>query len=904
MQIPGVIRLPLCILLLLLGGGPWVSRAASPEEDRAYTAVLKLFQDGVYDVAERDCEAFRKAFAGSEREAEIALLQAQARLKLKRVDDAIQLLTQAAPQAGKLADEYAYWQAEALYEKGDLAAAADGFARVVSTFPESGRGLDACYSEAYTRYRQGDLGRAVTVLQDPKSAFAQLAQAQPADERVIRSWLLLAEMLLNQRNLPSAESTLTNLTGKALGPDLDWRRQFLLAHLKLAADEPAVALGFATNLWTAATNTVPLSLQADAALLHGEILERLNQPAAALQAYERALADGLPGDRRRAALQRTIDLIVRQGPPREGAERLEAFIKAHPQDEMLDQVRLTLGELLLRESQALMLTNAPAASLSNVLAAAGTQFEFVVTNYPNSPLVGRAQLGRGWRFWAEGTNRLGESLLAFKAATERLPGGPEQAVARFKWADCQFELRDFPGAISNYWVVATNREPGATNTLPGQALYQIVRAGVAGSHLDAASAALAELVKTDTALNYADRASLLVGQALSRAGKTLAARALFDDFVQRFTNSMLLPEVKLRIAGSFEQEQDLPAAIGAYSNWLATYVKVATVPTNMVAQATFDLARLHYQASPDTNALRLLTNFVARFPSDPNASVAQYLVGEYYFGQNDFGNAELHFQHPALALNRTPSPGEVAWRARLMAGRAAVALQNYRSARSHFAAIITNGPLSVADSPVPVRVVAEAYLLRGDILTQEPVEGETNKLARFGEAINAFSRITEHFPTNDLAPLAWGRIGDCHLQLATQDPKRYDAAAEAYRRVIESPADVATRSQGEFKLAAVLEKQAQLRPAAERTPLEDQALDLYLRVLYGRNLRDGELPDPYWMKRAGLAAADLAETQKKWDLAISLCQRLIAELPPLRARLQKRIDDLQAARQKAAAERG
>jgi outer membrane protein assembly factor BamD (BamD/ComL family) len=319
----------------------------------------------------------------------------------------------------------------------------------------------------------------------------------------------------------------------------------------------------------------------------------------------------------------------------------------------------------------------------------------------------------------------------------------------------------------------------------------------------------------------------------------------------------------------------------------------------MVAQATFDLARVAYRAQPDTNALALLINFVAAYPFHTNAPLAQYLVGEYAFGQGDYAKAELHFQDRSLLQNTNLLWNELTYRARLMAGRAAVARQSYRSARDHFDWLITNGPLHVANSPIPVSVVAEAYLFRGDTFTLEPIAGETNALARFGEAINAFSKVTERFPTNEFAPLAWGRIGECHFQLASADPKRYDSALNALRHVLESPAEASVRSQAEWKLGVVVERQAQLKPPPERAALEDLALDHYLRVVYGKNLRAGEQPDPYWVKRAGLSAAELAETRKKWDVALGLIRRLMTDIPTLRPRLEKKLDELQIARQTA-----
>lgn len=884
--------------------------AASAAETRAYNATVKLFQDGLYELAEKDCAEFIRQFGESDKLAEVILLQAQARLKLKRYDEAIAALSERAAAAGKLADEFVFWQAEARFQKGDLAGAAAGFAKVAGEYPNSARRLEAAYSEAYARFRLGEVARVVSLLREPNGAFQQAAKARPDDEGALRGWLLLGEALMAAKDHPGAESALNQLAARQMKPELDWERHFLLARLQLGQQRLPEALAHATNLWTAATNRLGRELLAEAAAVHAEILERLGQPEAALQMYERNLAQGAPPAQHRQALQKTIELSLGQNKPKETAQRLEAFIAEHPNDTNLDLVGLTLGELRLKEYHALK-ASAPSpqpdtrAALTNLLAQARTQFELVVTNYPQSQSVGKAQMNRGWCLWEEGGNRLAESAAAFKAASEQLPRSAEQAAARCKWADCQFLLKDYAGAISNYWLVATNYAglndlPGS---LPAQALYQAVRASLQANDLAGASAAMSQVLARDPGGELADRAELLLGQALNRQGQPQAARTLFTDFARRFTNSALLPEVKLHIARTYEREGNWPAALAEYTNWLAAYTNHPTVATATVAQATFDLARLMYQTRPETNAVALLTNFVARFPEHTNAPLAQYLVGEYYFGQSDYEKAELCFQDKALLQNTNALLAELTYQARLMAGRAATAGQRYRNARDYFDWLITNGPLHVAASPIPVSIVAQAYLFRGDTFTLESGEGMTNALARYGEAITAFAKVAEQLPTNQYAPQAWGRIADCHLQLATQDPaqaaKRYEAAADAYRRVIEANASVKARSQAEVGLGIVLRKQALLRPVAEQAAALEQALDHYLRVFYGKNLRDGEPPDPYWLKEAGLEAAALAESQGKWNQAISLYQRLQIELPPLRARLEKKIEQAQQALQKA-----
>jgi hypothetical protein len=164
------------------------------------------------------------------------------------------------------------------------------------------------------------------------------------------------------------------------------------------------------------------------------------------------------------------------------------------------------------------------------------------------------------------------------------------------------------------------------------------------------------------------------------------------------------------------------------------------------------------------------------------------------------------------------------------------------------------------------------------------------------QAITAFTRIANEF-TNALAPLAWGRIGDCYFQWAGQDPaqagERYKRALESYGMVFDSPladvADVAARSQAEVGVGNICLKNAAVKPSAERKEWVKAALQHYMNVVTKGNLRPGETFDPKWMYEAGIKAARLCENEEQWEQATKIYEQLAAFLPPLRAALEKKI---------------
>jgi len=91
----------------------------------------------------------------------------------------------------------------------------------------------------------------------------------------------------------------------------------------------------------------------------------------------------------------------------------------------------------------------------------------------------------------------------------------------------------------------------------------------------------------------------------------------------------------------------------------------------------------------------------------------------------------------------------------------------------------------------------------------------------------------------------------------------FDAATNIYAQVFSpaAPASISARSRAQIGFGIALEKKA-TAAGGDQTALLQLALDNYLDVFYsrvGKNLRDGEVADPFWVKKAGLQALPLVE---------------------------------------------
>ncbi len=856
--------------LLSLWTGTW-AQAASPAENRAFDSAVKSLQGELWDRADREFADFIQKYPASERYADAVVLESQALFQQKKYAGVIELLAAQQLHADKSADQFAYWTAESHFHSSNFQAAADTFAQLARQYPASGRRLAALFGEAEARAKLGDWPRVIEVLRTPEAPFQQMARTNMANDLVVRGFLLLGEAELAQSDYAAATATLRQLSVDALKPELKWDWQYLLCRVDLEGGHPEVALQACTNLlaWSAGSP----ELRALSADFEGRILEESDRLPEAIRAYETNLSPEAPEGWQRQAMLNVVELTLRQNQAGLAAQKLEDFLAKQPNAKDSDLESLTLGELYLKEYFAEWpKTPSTAVAGTNLLQAAREKFVRLITTSTNADYTGKAHLNLGWCLWEEG--KIAESEAAFSNAVQRLPFSEDLAVARFKLADIQYRQRDWAGAITNYTYILMRFAPLALvkHELFERALYQILRANLEQTNLPAATEAMRKILEWFPDGSLSDRSLLLAGEGWSRGQNPARAREVFSDFITRFPLSALLPEVKLAVARTYEREANWLAAITNYEAWVAVYTNNPALP-----RAEFSLAWANEEAGLETNALRLFTSVVARFPTNELAARAQYWIADSYWKHDDFQNAESIYQDVFTRWTNS----ELAFPARMMAGRAAMARDGYSDAITYFTNLTGN-------PKCPPGLQAQALFACGDALV---ASASITNLAPCQEALTYFNLIAKTYTNSGIAPLAWGRLGDCYLLLGTNDPSQYELAGNAYQTVMNSPlADLAARSMAEVGLAGMLERLARLNPPTNQISTLKLARDHYLNVVYGANRRDREKPDAFWVKEAGLAAGRLEEELGEWKQAMKLYERLQQDLPPLQSNLVKKIE--------------
>lgn len=876
-----------CLLVLLFMSVGLGSLQAADAEARAFTAAEKEFQDGFYEHAEKAFAEFVAKFPASPRIGRAILRQAEAAREQRKYGIAVTLLSANLGAASANADEFQFQLGKTYGESGRFAEAADAFAQLVSKYPESPLRTEAAVLEAKARFNLKQWARVVELLQNPDGVFQKLAARNPEHNTVIEGKLLLAEALIAQRNYAAAENVLASVAMAALPGETRWRCEYLRARAQFAGQKLEAALTTSSNVVAAGAAARDPALEAAGVALQGQILEALNEPEAAIRAYQKNQRPGVPADRVREALFKSVELTIAEGQLTNAVTQLTNFLALHSNEVGSDVALLAVAELRLKEHQLLLhQTNGAARSrgATNLLAEAIDNCERVLRTITNSAFAGQAQLVRGWALLE--LDNLPESLAAFRAAAEVLPWSESQAVARYKAADVAFRvgevtnaLRDFRRVLGEY---SSLRRVQAE--LVPRARYQVLQASIAIGDRAAADAVGEAILREFPPNSFGERTFLLYGQALDELGDPVAARKAFAKFLERWPGSRLRPRMELAVARTYERERAWARAIAKYDGWVAMF------PTNEnLSTAEYRRALANWQAGRETNAFILFTNFVGQFATNPLAAYAEDWTGDFYFNREQFANAERNYQivyqNPRWKLRELV---ELRYQALLKAGRSAIMRGNFNDATNYFAQLIED-----RDSPEPVRV--QAYFAYADTY-RDSISPLTNVVEKFSQALAIYSQIPRELarfnPNDPLLPRAFGEMANCYFQLGRDEPTNYVAAINYYQRVTNAPfADATARVQALVGIGNAQRKQAKLKQEsgapAEASALLYAALSNYLKVLY--DTYEDEKPDPIWLKEAALNAAEIAELRNEWDQALNVYQRIEDLLPALRASLDKKI---------------
>jgi TolA-binding protein len=863
------------------------AHAQAPAERLAYDAAVRALQSGFAEKAATDLAAFRAQNPTSALVPDAVLLEARARVELNQPEPAIALLQERLESIGSLKDQALHLIGETHLRRADFPAAAKAFHRLILETPNSPLVLQAGFGEALAHFRAGEFTTAASLLANPTNAFPTAATAQPNHELAVRGQLLLAEAHLRSTNTQAAAESLNLLTNRPLTPVQSWEREFLVTSLLLTNQQPEAATQAATRLVSLADAAASRDLLARSHTTLAETWLRANNPDAAFAALTNNLTDATPQEWRRDAILGLAQIPL--APPRlDAAATLFASLTntpAPPNDLAASAARVALAEIRLQQHFATPKPSAPSPRLEE----ARSLLAATATNTPSPLVAGRAWYGLGW--CALVSDQPAAATPAFQQAANLLPTSTAQALALFKLGDAFLASTNYPAALTNYLRVIRDyaNQPDVRASIRERALYQGALAALEAGHLDLATELAGRAILEFPEGTFRDDTRVLYGQALARLDPPHRARDILQQLSGRLVDSPQLPELRLAVARSHLRERSWNAALLQLDEWTRAHPAHPGLP-----RAEFERAWAAFKAGEESKAYTIYTNFLARFPDNPAAPQAQMWVADHLFRTGNFAAAEGSYQ---LVFQRTNWPvSRLTFESRLMAGRAAFARQGYKDAKPYFRWLIANGPPAVTNSPIPSELVARAYFALGDAFLFDPESDD-----KLTDAMNAFVYVIEKFPDLRESILAQGKLANCHLQRAELDPSQaaaaYAEAARLYLAILQTPAaDIATRSQAEVGLALVRQKQAARAPGPEKDQLRKESLDRLLSVFHGGNLRPGETASPFWLNRAGIEAARLAESLGLRDQSAAVYESLANTFPASAPAFRQRAAQLRSAR--------
>jgi tetratricopeptide (TPR) repeat protein len=418
---------------------------------------------------------------------------------------------------------------------------------------------------------------------------------------------------------------------------------------------------------------------------------------------------------------------------------------------------------------------------------------------------------------------------------------------------------------------AVAKRPVERETWMPAALEQAVISAIASTNAPAGESALRRLLELPQATVRAGQSVLWLGSSLARQGAGELGRGLLQDYLLRFPESAVRPEVELELAMLGLHDERWADSVAELRRWL-----VAHPQHPGAVRAGFHLAYALSRSGDPAAAMTQFSELAAKNPTDPGTLSAQLWLAGRFFEQQDYLQAGQ--ASSAILTNAAvrAARGDTWYRARLWAAEAGRKLQNFDSSAEHFRELIN-------DKAAPPEIQSAALFHYGELLQSKPVESGGDPLSRYRLALEAFTRVLEFTNSPYLAP-ALGMMGNCHFQLSTLNPADYSRAAELYLRAAKLPgAGIETRCRAWLGYSAVNRKMSELRSGAESGEFLERAIQAGLDVALGKVLLPGEKLSADMLTEAARATGEILERLGRTGEAAGLYEHVARELPMVAA---------------------
>jgi TolA-binding protein len=237
----------------------------------------------------------------------------------------------------------------------------------------------------------------------------------------------------------------------------------------------------------------------------------------------------------------------------------------------------------------------------------------------------------------------------------------------------------------------------------------------------------------------------------------------------------------------------------------------------------------------------LAQDYLQKYPDSPAKAEVRLKLGELYFRENDFPNAQTQFE-----LVREDSPDSpLVETALFLAGEAA------------------RKSLTSASVDRAISLFEDVYKLGGPLKFQARLEEATTmrQTRRDREATVLLDDLLSQSPPNDIRFEALDQKGEALFTLAAGDPQLYEQAITTFDTLLQTEGlTTAWKQQALYQKGKCFEKLGK----------QDDALAQYYDVL----AVEGTGGDQLWYFRAGFDAAQILEDRRSWSSAVAIYEKL------------------------------
>jgi tetratricopeptide (TPR) repeat protein len=399
-------------------------------------------------------------------------------------------------------------------------------------------------------------------------------------------------------------------------------------------------------------------------------------------------------------------------------------------------------------------------------------------------------------------------------------------TARFQLGQLLYDGGDYAGAAAQFAQVSAGTDAQAED-----ASFNFLLAQAKLSKPDVFMKADTDFVKRFPKSAYLKKLALTQGMLLMAQGKTSDAQAALE---RGLGADVATPDQKtlLRALADLEyQTGDLAGAFDTNQRIIKLFPDDSLEASEIAIRIDYELKKL-----TDDQAEQALAALTQKYGKTLGGAEAYFKLGEFYSFRQDYVKAQDAFEQLTAAYPQSDYVDD----ADFFAGQAAFQHGDYATAHALLEKVPDNSPFK-----------PDARLWEGKAYQQQ---------LNFTQAIAAFDAGLGTEKSGSAFVEASLLKGECLF-----GQKNYSAALDAYSLVLKgSDGTIAQRNQAAEHSAKCLEMLGK----------RDEAMELYLKVLYGRVAGDDsstpQAPDFSWQVEAGL----MREHDQDFRGAIEIYKRL------------------------------